>query len=201
MLYSLLFYFFLFRLTPAFVTLAKRTRIDCIRVCIVYFLAATSKDTSKNMPKRKNIFSVCLFYNSLFIIIFKPKIKFSFFFFLAVDLYYGNILCFQCGDYVYDRELLAVAKSQRSESAKSLSLGEFYRSWEPTPQEVDLLKKNPRRRRVVENSTIGLCHTHKIFFIFIYLYLIFYFVICKICMKHTRCFEKKFTSIDDAKKI
>lgn len=41
----------------------------------------------------------------------------------AVDLCYGNILCFQCGDYVYDRELLAVAKAQWSESAKSLSFG------------------------------------------------------------------------------
>ncbi|KAK0174005.1 hypothetical protein PV328_007125 [Microctonus aethiopoides] len=76
--------------------------------------------------------------------------------FLAVDLCYGNILCFQCGDYVYDRELLTVAKAQWSESAKSLSLGEFYRAWEPTQVEADLLRKHPRRRRVVENSTIGL---------------------------------------------
>ncbi|XP_046754069.1 ubiquitin carboxyl-terminal hydrolase 22 isoform X1 [Diprion similis] len=76
--------------------------------------------------------------------------------FLAVDLCYGNILCFQCGDYVYDRELTAVAKSQWSQSARSLSLGEFYRAWEPTQVEADLLRKNPRRRRIVENSTIGL---------------------------------------------
>lgn len=74
---------------------------------------------------------------------------------LAVDLCYGNILCFQCGDYVYDRELLTVAKAQWSETAKSLSLGEFYRAWEPSIYEVELLRKNPRRRRVVENSTIG----------------------------------------------
>lgn len=73
----------------------------------------------------------------------------------AVDLCYGNILCFQCGDYVYDRELLAVAKAQWSESAKSLSFGEFYRAWEPTQIEAELLRKHPRRRRVVENSTIG----------------------------------------------
>ncbi|KAJ8664475.1 hypothetical protein QAD02_006137 [Eretmocerus hayati] len=76
--------------------------------------------------------------------------------FLAVDLCYGNILCFQCGDYVYDRELMTVAKSQRSESAKSLCLGEFYRAWEPNHHEVELLRNNPRRRRVVENSTVGL---------------------------------------------
>ncbi|XP_011634474.1 ubiquitin carboxyl-terminal hydrolase 22 [Pogonomyrmex barbatus] len=76
--------------------------------------------------------------------------------FLAVDLCYGNILCFQCGDYVYDRELLAVARAQWSESAKSLSFGEFYRAWEPTQIEAELLRKHPRRRRVVENSTIGL---------------------------------------------
>lgn len=74
----------------------------------------------------------------------------------AVDLSYGNILCFQCGDYVYDRELLTVAKAQWSESAKSLSLSEFYRAWEPTPVEAELLRKHPRRRRVVENSTIGI---------------------------------------------
>lgn len=64
-------------------------------------------------------------------------------------------MCFQCGDYVYDRELLAVAKAQWSESAKSLSFGEFYRAWEPTQIEAELLRKHPRRRRVVENSTIG----------------------------------------------
>lgn len=72
-----------------------------------------------------------------------------------MDLCYGNILCFQCGDYVYDRELLAVAKSQWSASAKSLSIGEFYRAWEPTQSETELLRKHPRRRRVIENSTIG----------------------------------------------
>ena len=56
---------------------------------------------------------------------------------------------------MYDRELLAVAKTQWSESAKSLSLGEFYRTWEPTQTETELLRKHPRRRRVIENSTIG----------------------------------------------
>lgn len=80
---------------------------------------------------------------------------------LAVDLCYGNILCFQCGDYVYDRELLAVAKAQWSQSAKSLSFGEFYRAWEPTQIETELLKKHPRRRRIVENSTIGKIETVK----------------------------------------
>lgn len=69
---------------------------------------------------------------------------------------------------MYDRELLAVAKAQWSESAKSLSFGEFYRTWEPTQIEAELLRKHPRRRRVVENSTIGNRKTFKLTISLIY---------------------------------
>jgi len=96
-------------------------------------------------------------YNSFIINQLPVFISFYLFRFItAVDLCYGNILCFQCGDYVYDRELLKVAKAQWSELAKSLSFGEFYRAWEPTQTEAELLRNHPRRRRVVENSTIGI---------------------------------------------
>lgn len=75
--------------------------------------------------------------------------------FSAVDLIYGHILCFQCGDYVYDQELSQIAKELTDKAAASLGITYKYRKWEPTKEEVDLLKSNPHRRSVVQNTTIG----------------------------------------------
>ncbi|PSN30985.1 Ubiquitin carboxyl-terminal hydrolase 22 [Blattella germanica] len=76
--------------------------------------------------------------------------------FLAVDLSYGTVLCFQCGDYVYDKELSTVAKEQRLKAAKSLGLPDMYNSWLPNGNDVDIIIKNPKRRKIVESNTIGL---------------------------------------------
>jgi ubiquitin carboxyl-terminal hydrolase 22/27/51 len=80
------------------------------------------------------------------------KEKFSF---SAVDLTYGAVLCFQCGDYVYDQELTAVAREHRLKAAKSLGMPVVYHSWEPSLHEIELLRRNPRRRKLIENTTIG----------------------------------------------
>lgn len=75
--------------------------------------------------------------------------------FSAVDLAYGAVLCFQCGDYVYDQEFAAVAREHRMKAAKSLGMPAIYHSWEPSRREMDLLRRNPRRRKLVKNTTIG----------------------------------------------
>lgn len=75
--------------------------------------------------------------------------------FSAVDLAYGAVLCFQCGDYVYDQELIAVAREHRLKAAKSLGMPVIYQSWEPSRHEIELLRRNPRRRKLIENTTIG----------------------------------------------
>lgn len=36
-------------------------------------------------------------------------------------------------------------------------IGEKYSTWEPTKRELDLLRHNPKRRRITSNCTIGLC--------------------------------------------
>jgi len=73
----------------------------------------------------------------------------------AVDLAYGAVLCFQCGDYVYDQEFAEVAHEHRIKAAKSLGMPAIYHSWEPSRREMDLLRRNPRRRKLIKNTTIG----------------------------------------------
>ncbi|XP_071443594.1 ubiquitin carboxyl-terminal hydrolase 22 [Hetaerina americana] len=76
--------------------------------------------------------------------------------FLAVDLNYGMVYCFQCGDYVYEKDLENIAREHQMKATKSLGMKIMYRPWEPSSHEVELLKRNPRRKRITENSTIGL---------------------------------------------
>ncbi|XP_022242955.1 ubiquitin carboxyl-terminal hydrolase 22-like [Limulus polyphemus] len=75
---------------------------------------------------------------------------------LAVDISYGTVFCFSCGDYVYDKELEAIAKRHRRKAAKLNGIKEQYYEWEPTNFELDLLRRNPRRKRISDNSYIGL---------------------------------------------
>jgi hypothetical protein len=56
---------------------------------------------------------------------------------------------------VYDQELTAVAREHRLKAAKSLGMPAVYHSWEPSHREIELLRQNPRRRKLIENTTIG----------------------------------------------
>lgn len=76
---------------------------------------------------------------------------------LAADMTYGTIFCFECGDYVYDKELESIAQIQTEKAAKSLGLKSYnFIAWEPTEVEVEILRQNPKRRKVENKSTIGL---------------------------------------------
>ncbi|ESN98084.1 hypothetical protein HELRODRAFT_113992 [Helobdella robusta] len=74
---------------------------------------------------------------------------------LAIDLTYGVILCFLCGDYVYDDDMDETAKKEQKLVCKSLE-NTLFMPWEPTKEEVQLLKENPKRRKLTGDSTIGL---------------------------------------------
>lgn len=76
-------------------------------------------------------------------------------FFTAVDLTYGVVCCFQCGDYVYDRELETIAQKHQTKASLSLGLGQVYHSWEPSEEEIELLKKHTRRKKITDSATIG----------------------------------------------
>lgn len=74
----------------------------------------------------------------------------------AVELAYGNVLCFQCGDYVYDSELAEVASVNQIKAAASLGVSSVYTPWNPTLREVQLLQTNPQLRTILKESTIGI---------------------------------------------
>ncbi|RVE55648.1 hypothetical protein OJAV_G00234070 [Oryzias javanicus] len=75
---------------------------------------------------------------------------------LAVDLLYGGVYCFLCQDYVYDKEMEQISKEEQKKAWKMRGVGEKFSSWEPSRREVELLRHNPKRRRITTNCTIGL---------------------------------------------
>uniref|UniRef100_W5M1Q4 Ubiquitin carboxyl-terminal hydrolase n=1 Tax=Lepisosteus oculatus TaxID=7918 RepID=W5M1Q4_LEPOC len=90
---------------------------------------------------------------------------------LAIDLLYGGIYCFMCQDYIYDKDMEQIAKEEQRKAWKLQGLsparagpivfrlsgvGEKYSTWEPTKRELELLRHNPKRRKITTNCTIGL---------------------------------------------
>ena len=78
---------------------------------------------------------------------------------VAVELNYGTLYCFKCRDYIYDAALDEISRSVDQQLAhKNYHISRqpvAYVAWEPTNDEIDLLKKNPKRKRVEPGSTIG----------------------------------------------
>ena len=83
----------------------------------------------------------------------------------AVELNYGTLYCYKCRDYIYDASLDEVSRSIDQQLAhKNYHISRqpvAYVAWEPTNDEIDLLKKNPKRKRVEPGSTIGECSVRK----------------------------------------
>ena len=74
-----------------------------------------------------------------------------------MDLNYGSIYCHICNDYIYDNEFESICRKQKKKSAKFLGISNFqyYPCWEPSTNELEVLRQNPRRKKVAENSFIG----------------------------------------------
>ena len=83
---------------------------------------------------------------------------------IAVELNYGTVYCFKCRDYIYDAALDEISRSIDQQLAhKNYHISRqpvAYVAWEPTNDEIDLLKKNPKRKRVEPGSTIGELHNN-----------------------------------------
>lgn len=79
---------------------------------------------------------------------------------LAVELNYGTVYCFKCQDYIYDANMDEVSRSidvQLAHNKYHVSRQPVaYVAWEPTKSEIDLLRQNPKRRKVEPGSTVGL---------------------------------------------
>jgi len=80
--------------------------------------------------------------------------------YLAMDIVYGSIYCHVCKDYVYDGDFETICVKQKKKSAKFQGINynsfQYYPQWEPSLNELEVLKQNPRRKKVAENSFIGL---------------------------------------------
>lgn len=75
---------------------------------------------------------------------------------LAVDLKAGNILCADCGDYVYDSELEEVAKANELEASQTKNRNLNWTPWDPSALERELLKYHWKRVCITPESSIGL---------------------------------------------
>lgn len=60
-----------------------------------------------------------------------------------------------CGTYVYDDDFLEVAHELMVRAGRRLGMGALYRPWEPSAKVLELLRKNPRRRKIVPGVAIG----------------------------------------------
>nr|XP_010969024.2 ubiquitin carboxyl-terminal hydrolase 22-like [Camelus bactrianus] len=74
---------------------------------------------------------------------------------LAIELVYGGIYCFLCQDYIY-KDIEIIAKEKQRKAWKMQGVGEKFSTWEPTKRELELLKHNPKQRKITSNCTMGL---------------------------------------------
>lgn len=73
-----------------------------------------------------------------------------------MDLVYGSVYCHLCNDYVYDDEFESIRRGEKKRSAKFLGTSNYqYFPWEPNLNELEMLRKNPGRKRVTKKSFIG----------------------------------------------
>lgn len=75
----------------------------------------------------------------------------------AMDLTRGYVYCYLCRNYIYDSDLEKIAKEKRLKAAKVYgpTFLQYYSSWEPTLHDLEVLKQNPQRKRISDNSYIG----------------------------------------------
>ncbi|XP_062507983.1 ubiquitin carboxyl-terminal hydrolase 22-like isoform X2 [Corticium candelabrum] len=82
---------------------------------------------------------------------------------LAVDLTVGSVYCFLCKKFVYDTDVESVARAKADEAWRRTGLGGIQHIyWEPTKEELDLLRKYSKRRKVSSMSTLGLRGLHNL---------------------------------------
>uniref|UniRef100_F6RRI2 ubiquitinyl hydrolase 1 n=1 Tax=Ciona intestinalis TaxID=7719 RepID=F6RRI2_CIOIN len=77
-----------------------------------------------------------------------------------MDLSFGQIYCFLCQDYVYDKQVEQFAQKEWIKVCRfngwSESLLTTLPYWEPSGTELEYLKLNPKRRKISADSYVGL---------------------------------------------
>lgn len=73
----------------------------------------------------------------------------------AVNVSFGNIFCFQCGDYVYDKELFHINQKNKATAYKSLGLPYINTYKDPYSTEKTLLRLNPVKKPATNYGAVG----------------------------------------------
>ncbi|XP_053657819.1 ubiquitin carboxyl-terminal hydrolase nonstop [Anopheles marshallii] len=76
--------------------------------------------------------------------------------FMALELCYGMLYCYQCRDFIYHSKCQAIAERHLRREARTLDKSLSWRPWSPSRVEIELLLKNPKRRHVTALTSIGL---------------------------------------------
>ena len=76
--------------------------------------------------------------------------------FMALELCYGMLYCYQCRDFIYHSKCQTIAERHLWLEARSLDKSLSWRPWSPSRLEIELLLKNPKRRHVTALTSIGL---------------------------------------------
>ncbi|XP_067932350.1 ubiquitin carboxyl-terminal hydrolase 22-like [Watersipora subatra] len=82
--------------------------------------------------------------------------------YLAMDMSYGAVYCHRCKDHIYDDDLDRVAGVSSGFFGKLIDLLSlniwviFVGCWTPDPCEIELLHSNPKRRKIENDSSVGL---------------------------------------------
>ncbi|XP_040563264.1 ubiquitin carboxyl-terminal hydrolase 22 [Lepeophtheirus salmonis] len=74
----------------------------------------------------------------------------------SVELQYGYIYCFNCGDYIYDSDCEMISQICWTKSYHAIGLGTPFSSWSPSNEDIVTLQKNKKRKGFANNTTIGL---------------------------------------------
>lgn len=75
--------------------------------------------------------------------------------YLAIDTSSGYVFCYACDDCIYDPEFEAIANRHKLQMARH-SGNDAYSSWEPRPNEVELLREQYDTNNIVDGTYLGL---------------------------------------------
>ena len=75
---------------------------------------------------------------------------------ITVDLSYGQLLCVHCQDYIYDAGFAKILHRLSNNARQDIGLPAVPHPWEPSKEEIEILKQNPKRRKISSTLTVGL---------------------------------------------
>lgn len=75
---------------------------------------------------------------------------------LSVDVIYGNVLCLECGDYVYDSELEELRRANEREAGQLMNRQLSLQSCDTSSLEKEIVKFHWKKVNMIPQSELGL---------------------------------------------